>query len=176
MARFEYFGRPPRRFFAVFEGSQEPSSSSEIHTVRLPRERRPASYFGQFCTRYCFFTYLAWLRLKLLILPLSAGYGHSCTKAAGHPRRKQRGGSGGTSSSDEPVWRRPQRRVAAALPPNRMTQPQTVMTSVARHYGNSGPIWGSSMGDNIAADCTTPLTTSMTYAMFVPVVSPATKK
>jgi len=66
-------------------------SSSKIHTVRLPRCRRPASYSGQFVVLYDFLTYFAWLRLKAVIAESELGEFAGtvvraqklCTKTAG---------------------------------------------------------------------------------------------
>ena len=67
IARFEYCSCPPGFRWARFGDPQPLSSSSESHTVRLLRCRRPASYSGQLVVLYDFLTYLAWLRLNEVI-------------------------------------------------------------------------------------------------------------
>jgi hypothetical protein len=65
-----------------------------MHTVTLPRCRRPASYTAQFVILYDFLTYFAWLRLKAVIGDSEVGeYAatvgrdlESCTKALGRWR------------------------------------------------------------------------------------------
>ena len=54
MASLEYCCYPPGLRCPRFGGPQPLSSSSEIHTVRLPRCRSPASYSGQLVVLYDF--------------------------------------------------------------------------------------------------------------------------
>ena len=65
MARSEYVRCPPG--FPLAGARQASSAASESQTVRSPRRRRPASYSGQFRTRYRDFAHLYWLRLGYLI-------------------------------------------------------------------------------------------------------------
>ena len=65
MAKSEYVRCPPG--FPLAGARQAWSAASESQTVRSPLLRRPASYSGQFRTRYRDFAYLYWLRFGYFI-------------------------------------------------------------------------------------------------------------